>query len=370
MDITILNTIEKISQIEKEWVQLTKNNKCSLFLTYDYTLLLWQYFSTPADEPFIMVVREKGAIVGIAPFKVAREKKFGISYKTIRFIAQWHGDRPDIIAGVDKNRLWQAIYDYLHNVYTQWHAAVLAEQETTAAVMDNEIFSSRYYFKNITNLSVSYLISMKSSWEDYSQQLSRSFRKRIKRWVKKLEAMTGKIKVDHFFQPQDIHDGLDRFIALEETSWKKDAGIGISRDHKHKAFYHDLMGLLSKEDQASVFIMKAGDEDISGYLLYRFQEVVYASQVTYNPSFSKYSPGMLLRVELLQTFFESSYEIFDMMGMVGRQPKHKTDWATGAIETFQVEVYKKKTFLFPIIWAKKIKRSLSLRRRKGNASPS
>lgn len=358
MDITIIDSAEKLPEIKNQWNELSKHSCVSLFETYDYILLLWEHFGTHDDRLFIMVMRENGAVIAIAPFKIGLEKNHGIPARTIRFISDWHGDRPDIIVSVDtdKERVWLAIHDYLHNQFTQWDIAEFQEQDAASPVTQKRFLSRGSYFTSITQSAACYFISLETSWDDYFKELKKNVRRKYRRSFKLLSQLPEKVTFDHVTEPQAMQDALDRYMAIENTSWKKEAGVGVGRDVKHIRFYRALLSSLSKENCARISIMQTGDKDMAGLIQYKYNDVVYASQITFNPHFARCSPGVVLRGEIVKSLFDSSCVTFDMMGMYRAQPVFKSNWATQIKQTYRIQIYKKKFFLFPLIVIKLIKK--------------
>lgn len=359
MNVFVIDSLKKLSQIEDDWKNLIIQNETSLFLTYDYTMLLWEHFSEPSDQLLILAVQDNGRIVGIAPFKIGWEKMYGIPVRTIRFISQWESDRPDILTSGDENEVWQAIHDYLDNVFTKWHIAEFAEQEKTSPVMKRKFFHSASYYKDVSESSVSYFISLEQSWEQYFARLTKKVRKSYKYRLNKTKKLPGGMEIEHFNTPDDILDGLQRHITIEEESWKKQAGIGIGQTPKYIRFYNDVLKFLSKEGCACISIMKTGDVDIASMLVYKFHNVIYGVQIAYKYEFSKCSPGVILRAEMLKSLFNSSYQVLDMMGMSHQQPEFKSSWATHSNQTYRIQVFKKKLRILPLIAGKKMKKASS-----------
>ncbi|CCK78923.1 GNAT family N-acetyltransferase [Desulfobacula toluolica] len=356
MKITILDSIEKILEFEDEWRELSSRTKTSLFLSFDFIQLVWTVFDSPSHTPLVIVIRENGQTVGIVPFRLSTEKEYGISLRVIRFISEWQGDKPDIITTIDPDRIRQEVYTYLHTDFRLWDKIVLAEQDSEASVIWNMLFSRRTYLTIILDDMLSYFISMEGTWDDYLKQLKQKVRSNYRNRTKRLEKLPGELKVLHFEDRHTLEKGLERFIAIENSGWKKDAKIGIGQNRKHIAFYAELLGRFSLRNQAGIYLLNSNSTDIAGLILLKYNDVIYESQITFNPNYSKYSPAIVLRADVLKTLFSSSNGSYDMMGMYQQHPKHKSDWATNTKRVVSIHIYKKtRLLLLPIIFAKYIK---------------
>jgi CelD/BcsL family acetyltransferase involved in cellulose biosynthesis len=149
-------------------------------------------------------------------------------------------------------------------------------------------------------------------------------------------------------------------LSLERSGWKAGSGIGIDKDERHRSFYRDLVARLAGPGRVAIYFLKVGDEDAAGALLFRDHPVLYARHIAYAPKFAHFSPGILLRAEILADVFGKGWTEYDMLSMrVGEQEqRHKTDWATMRRETVEIRVRRRYGRLFPLLLASSLRRRL------------
>ncbi|MCP4748544.1 MAG: GNAT family N-acetyltransferase [Desulfobacteraceae bacterium] len=362
MEITLIDSIDKLLEFEKEWKRLSDEAHISFFSTFDYIRLAWNYFSIPSDKLMIMVMRQNSKTVGIVPFRLSMQKvhKLPISLKTVKFISEWEGDKPGIITNIDKKQIWHHIYNYLNNNFVSWDKVVFSEQDKDSQEIITRLFSDFKKHMQLREEFFSYFISLDGAWDNYLMILKSKVRNSYKSRLKKLNKLNGGFAIESFKGKKSLKRGLDRFVAIENRGWKKSARIGVGRNLCHKKFYNELLALDIQNYQACIYIMESGGVDLAGIILLKFKKTIYESQIVYNPDYSKYSPAIILRAQVLKSLFDTFYENYDMMGMYQQKPKHKTQWATSSKGLISIEIYnKKKIHLLPLIWAKHFKETIS-----------
>jgi len=154
-----------------------------------------------------------------------------------------------------------------------------------------------------------------------------------------------------------MREALSRFVVLERLGWKAQAGIGASKDERHRAFYEDLLVILAQKGQVKVHFLRSEGEDIAGSIVLVQRGILYGRHTAFAPSHAKYSPGILLHAEIFREHFGGTHREFDLLG-IREEGKYKTHWATGQRETVHWTGYRLRSRVWPLILAKRIKRLL------------
>jgi len=354
MNITIINHDKGFLLLEKEWNDLTERAHSSFYSGFDYTKLTWKYSRSKNDRLLIILVKKYDNIIGIAPLKISIKTRFNIKLRTIEFINEWQSDKPRVITLENERLIWDKIYRFLDTEFTKWDVISLVEQTPDNKPLQKFIIKSRYDTERLPD-ATSYYVALDMTWEDYLSSRKRKVRSNYNNRLRKLHALPGKCLFDHISQPIDREHALARFIMLEKKSWKKSDNIGISMDTTHEKFYVDLLVNLGGNN-VSFHFLTIDSKDIAGLLLFKGTHFLYESHIVYDQEYSKYSPGILLRGEVLKAFFGSPYLKYDMLGMRAIFPSHKIDWATGEEKTNHVLIRKMASRAFPIVLYKKIKK--------------
>ena len=362
MKVRIVDTLRGLEELENSWNRLA--SRCaspSLYSSYDYNRIAWKHFSSLKDSLFVLTLYEGSELKAVAPLCISIQKIHHVPTRTIRFIADWEGDKPSITAAGCEEAAWDAIFIFLLKEFRHWEVLDLREQPRNSTFLSQCAFlNDRGFICEIAHDSTSYYVALAGSWESYLAAVDPKVKENWRNRGKKLRALPKGLSVETISQPEHMAEALRRFAALEKMSWKGGAGISIYRDAALRRFYEEITFFLAKKAQTRIFFLKTGDEDIAGSLRYLYRDVVYSRHIAYNPRYAKLSPGTYLRTYELQHFFGKGLREYDMMGMPPDAgiPQHKIDWATGTRETIRIYLFNNNLKMLPIKWGKKIKSQL------------
>jgi CelD/BcsL family acetyltransferase involved in cellulose biosynthesis len=206
--------------------------------------------------------------------------------------------------------------------------------------------------------SVDYYISLKGTWEQYLQCLDRNVRHDWQRRSRKLIRDLGPFALEVIVDRPLIQDALSRFVAIEQSGWKANAGVGVAKDEKHLLFYRDLLSCLAEKGQAYICFIKTGEDDVAAVIAFIQKDVIYGRHITYSPVYMQYSPGILILAEFVWMQFGGAYHECDFLAMKenhGSSQNYKARWATGRRQTICWTGYRIWSRMLPLIIAKRAK---------------
>jgi hypothetical protein len=127
---------------------------------------------------------------------------------------------------------------------------------------------------------------------------------------------------------RDIEPMIETIYEVEASGWKGARGSAIACDRAAKRFYDRLIRDFSIRGLIRLFILRIDAEIIAFELNTLYKGVLTGLKGGFRESYSKVSPGQLLRYRFLQAAF-SNPEIlcYDMLGPANET---KLRWATGA----------------------------------------
>jgi CelD/BcsL family acetyltransferase involved in cellulose biosynthesis len=364
MKIRVVDTESEFDDLEESWNRLSEKTAPNFFSSFDYVRTAWKHFRGPKDRLYILVLSEGPSIIGIAPFYIARCRTWRIPHRAIRWIAIWEGDRPRPLVDGSEEIFWDETLRFLSKEYRSWEVFDLVEQPMSGPEGRGWSFLSRsgWHWEKSPD-AIDYYISLKGAWDEYLKGLGSHTRKEWRRHARHLSSIPGGYQVERISDPKQMQMALGRFVQLEQSGWKAEAGIGVGRDKQHLAFYEDLLVLLARKGQATVHFLKSSTEDIAAGICFIQRDVVTFRHTTYSPTYSAHSPGILLQAEILQELFRGTYEELDLEGMRenGASPRLKTEWATGRRETVRLTAFRVHSRLLPLVIAKHLKGVLARR---------
>jgi hypothetical protein len=349
LNIELINSDESFVALKDAWDQLIeKSFNSSVYASFPFVYTSWKHHRSENDELFILVVKRRTTIIGIAPFRIERVKIASIpvirniQIRIIRFIAEW-GDKPTILTTEEPEIIWDNIFRYLNNKYTQWDVISLAEQPITSPVLSQKILSSFRYSAQTYLDSTSYYISIDGKkWEDYVNSRGKNTRRALRINRDKLSRLPEGITFQCVEDPERIPEALMRFIRVEQSGWKKNRDFAVGSNKKTTRYYEELLIQLAHQNQVAIFFLTSGTTDIAAEILYRNHNIAYLSSITYREEYSQYSPGVILRAEIIKSLFDAHYRECDLLGFQGEDKNTlKKNWSTGSLQTIRIQVYKK-----------------------------
>jgi len=122
---------------------------------------------------------------------------------------------------------------------------------------------------------------------------SGSTRKKLRQDWNKLSAV-GSVEVVNVRDPNQIGAALDSFLEMELKGWKGAGGTAILSSPADAVFARRLIGDMARRGDASVALLKLDGKPIAAQVLLYQGRTAYTWKTSYDPDFSKYSPGTLI----------------------------------------------------------------------------
>ncbi len=362
MKLRIVDTLTELDALEEPWNDLAARTSASYFSSFEYVRTAWSHLREPTARLLILVVSDGPTVVGIAPFCISRERRLGVPCRVIKFIAMWGGDRPHVLADGDVEQVWTSILTFLWDGHRAWEELDLREQLAEGPAGRGWSFLQRPGRRWERSAdAVGYYIPLDGTWDDYLKKLSANTRGDWRRKTRRLREC-GDYTVEHLSGPRDVAVGLERFIAVELSGWKAEAGAGVAKDDAHRRFYGDLLARLASRNDASVHLLRSQGVDVASLINFAHRDVVYMKHTVYSSEYAKFSPGVLLLGEVTRRLFGRGLREYDLLGMrdQGRQ-RYKVQWARGRRETVAWTGYRRSGRILPWLVARSVYKRLRSR---------
>jgi len=177
-------------------------------------------------------------------------------------------------------------------------------------------------------------IELPTSWEKYLAMLSKSHRKHIRRWERKLLA-TRRCVLHGVRRPADLSDAERILIDLHQRRHESLGKPGCFASRRFGAFHHDVMSGLLRNGQLHLTWVELDGKPIAAEYQLAGGGVVYAYQAGVDPRALEHSPGHLNCLLTLRRAIERGYLAFDFLR--GDEP-YKAHWRARPRSTLEVRV--------------------------------
>ncbi len=136
---------------------------------------------------------------------------------------------------------------------------------------------------------------------DYGQNISKIVSKKHIRNLNRIERKFTESFGDYQFtiNSPSLPESLDNFIEFEGQSWKGEDGVAISSNSRLRKVYSDICQNFGSKNMF-VAKLKSKEQVLSTALGFHMGETLYIHKVSHSHEHSKYSPGSILILKLLE----------------------------------------------------------------------
>ncbi len=159
-------------------------------------------------------------------------------------------------------------------------------------------------------------VEIGDDWREYRSRWSRNHRCQMDKALRRAR-LAGELELDvhREFDARDIEPLLRLGFEIEDRSWKGEAGTSVLRTPGMFDFFLHQALQLAAWRQLRLTFLRHNDRPIAFEYGYCAKGTYFSHKVGYDPAYSDYSPGQLLRALLLERFHEEGdVSVFDFCG--------------------------------------------------------
>jgi CelD/BcsL family acetyltransferase involved in cellulose biosynthesis len=180
-------------------------------------------------------------------------------------------------------------------------------------------------------------IAIEGSWDSFWNTFSSNFRTNLKKREKAIRKL-GDIEVSEIGEHEHIKEILLECFKIEALGWKKENGTAILCDDDVKNFYLEFCESISAKGLLKVFFLTLNKKRIAFSICMEYKNTLYSCKVGYDLSLSKYSPGSILRKEIIRKLFSENRVA--KLDLLGSYEVWKRDWTSHSVEFKQVVLFR------------------------------
>ncbi|MHA7818990.1 MAG: GNAT family N-acetyltransferase [Erythrobacter sp.] len=153
--------------------------------------------------------------------------------------------------------------------------------------------------------------------QDYLEQsMSAKKRKELRRQHKRL-AEEGKLTVERSEGAEGIAGWIAEFLALESAGWKGEEGSALASSASTRAFFKDTLTRAAKAGRLERLALRLDGKAIAMLANFVSPPGVFSFKTTFDETYSRFSPGLLLQIENLQLLARQDVEWADSCAAEG-----------------------------------------------------
>jgi CelD/BcsL family acetyltransferase involved in cellulose biosynthesis len=344
LEVERIADINALERFKEDWNALLENNETrTVELTYEWQVTYWKHFHADS-ELFVLVIREAGSAIAIAPLRLTRTKKFGLRVRTLEFIAARESNYQDFVIGDNKGEVLECIADYLMDNVRSWDILNLThvpETSTTAHFFLNRLGHSlpcRVHAGKCTFLKID------KTWEEYTASSKKTRGKIAYRMRRLRELGGGEIACFHCSDEEQFRSHLLKFFELHRKRWNQTETPSQFNDDRYCKFYVEIVPQLLPKRQIDLFVLKAGNTPVA--LLYSFllDRDCLVQLIAYDTEYSKGAPSLVMHELFVRQAFADGIKVVDF----GHYFPYKEYWADRFKNRLDIEIYPKRLLPYSI----------------------
>jgi len=321
MNILIIDSPEQLHAVSDQWNELWLRSEATMPTLRAEHLLEWLDFFAPDANLFVTVVEREGRFLAALP--MIESKKAGCLRIGELPSNSWStsGDLlldetqdetainetlNELVAGI-RNLPWHTVlFDKIPFEQPRWIALQQALKTARLKVAKSEQFHVG-------------LIDCEGTWETYQASWSGNHRHAVRKSDKRLRKAgeTAVIRHRNFPDASGLRQKLKVAFDIENLGWKAEAGSSVLKNDGMFEFYTRQANLLANRSEFELIVLEHEQQVIAFEFCFVAKDVCYSNKISYDPAFSKFGPGRLLRYLQLQEYFEDpNIRVLDTLGIL------------------------------------------------------
>ncbi len=331
-----IRTLQEFAGLGEEWreLQLAVGSR-SIFLSHEWFGVCAKNLS-PHQQMLILVLRDRGRLMGIAPLlqQRARVRRFPVTQ--IGFLQNPVSPFADFLL-LDPVEGFRTILGYLSQTRMRWDLLRLTnwrEDSPLLPVFCRSLEEVGHLFRKQIASRNPFLL-VRGSWEEFYKSTSQKFKK-TRRSVTNRVHRLGDITVQQVSCPREAGGALEELLAVSARSWKRLHNADLLSLSFERAFLTELTRMASEAGWLRLWLLRKGDESLAAEFHLDDHGTVYGLRAHYDEAFASCSPGTYLDFVIVQELFRRGCSGYDMGPGAA---DYKLAWTEQSCTCYTVEAY-------------------------------
>ncbi|MCP4141126.1 MAG: GNAT family N-acetyltransferase [Chloroflexi bacterium] len=328
-----IGTTEEFESLENAWSELlVQNHVQSAFLSWEWLFSWWKVYAQK-KELWLISAWQNEELVGIIPLMLQDEEKSGFHFRTLFPLGSPHCDVTGVLVKNIREEILLALSKYLLEQKKLWDTLALNHftPNDPALAYIKTIFQEEG-LKTREKFSDHYYLELNETWEELHANLSRKFRKNLRR-ASRLAEGTGKVSMSHYSGSEVTWPTFQKIVDINQHA----RFPLIYQSPEEQAFHKELSERASKRDLVSIFLLSIDNIPLAYEYGFTYKKRYEAWRAGYDMRFDPaISIGKLLSKMMTEKAFELNYTEIDFLR---GDEAYKRDWNT------KTRVYTKTRFV-------------------------
>jgi len=300
----IVKSVNSLALYRNQWDELlSKSPQKSPTLSYAWLATFFEHCLRPNESWMCILAYEHNTLLGLLPVIVRPHPILRRHFPMLSTPNDLQTNSVDFL--VAQGREYEAITILLRaltEALPRWlHLKLVRIPEDSPTLQLTHKSLSGFYVLHDLN-GWGFYVRISGAFEDYFNALSSNFRRTLKKAKRRTQRLSNAetVFLEHL---SGKTEEAEHFFKLEASGWKGRLGSAINNDQTLSRFYKTLTRRLAQSSWLELHFLRAEGKLIAGHMAIRLNQVLTIPKIAYNESYSRYSPGNLLFLNMLEREF-------------------------------------------------------------------
>ncbi len=318
MTVEVITQRKDLPAIAEAWDSLAHEDRRDGFFRTFAWYSAWMEHIRPDAEPFVVVVRDGGQLVGLAPFCRLRYRDLGFTLRAIAWAGREvvSGDFLDFVCRNEKRgEVAKAVLKFVREASSHWGLLVAGEllkEGDSCRELDGQGrelgLSVRYQESRICPY-----IELPKTFDDYLGGMTSSMRYHVRRRIREVEKKGARLEV--FSEPLEVAARVDTLIDLHLTRWRHDNLPGTFGRPGFPAFLRQICANPPSRSSSCVFQLTHEGTSVASLIMFYFGDSALYYQAGWDPHspLAACSPGVVVMAHSIRHAIERGFHYYEFL---------------------------------------------------------
>lgn len=335
MNIIEINNYRDFLSLEEKWNQVLSKCNHTVFSTWEWLSICWKHSGTN-KRLIVLLAKDNGEIIGIAPLMYTVRTMFGLKRAKIEFMDDGVSDYNDFILVEKEDECVNLFIKHLNRFPLHWDCVDLSDisENSKALPQLNRIA------KNVTPFHTCSYIQLPKTHTIFMDSLKRNQRRDIRRNLRRLEDKY-KVEFTQYSGELPLDEEMNSFFDLHQKRWESKSLPGVFASQTIRNFHLEIAKKFFEKGWLGLFQLKVSGTPAAALYGFKYQSKYYDYLTGFDPKFFPYNVGNLLRSHTIGECIKEGFAEFDFLR--GAE-EYKNRWNTQIRFTKKVTLNRQGSF--------------------------
>jgi CelD/BcsL family acetyltransferase involved in cellulose biosynthesis len=333
LTIETLTSIEQLRSLEPEWNELLRSAAANtVFLTWEWVFTWWCVYGKSAFLN-VLVVRDHGLLVGIAPLKRVAVRVLGQAFDRIEFIGSGSDVTPEYLDVLVRQGYEAAATTAFAESLADEprpHVVDLRPLRPDAVVVTHlEVkLATRGTCRRLVD-AVCPVLDLPASADAFMKGRSRNYRKKVGEYQRRCHReLAARVRMSA--SREDVRRDVSTLGALHRKRWGAKTRSFLTDEYVQ--FHQDLAERALDRGWIRLFALESGSRTLAMLYCFSYDGHYYYYQAGWDPDYARNRVGLVLMHEAILQAIADGARVFDFLR---GDESYKGRWATRRIANFR-----------------------------------